>query len=252
MALSRRVVQSLEKICPGSSMTMDKEELVCYSFDAAATGTTQLPHGVVFPETTDQVSQIMALASREKFPVIPRGSGSGMTGGTLPVRGGVVMVMTRMNRVLSIDRENFTADVQPGVVTGDFHRIVEEQGFFYPPDPASSAFCTLGGNIGECAGGPRAVKYGVTRDYVLGFEAVLPSGEVIRTGVRTAKGVAGYDLTRLIVGSEGTLAIVTRITLRLLSRPESVGTLAVLFDTMEKAASTVSAIIRESVLSIFR
>ena len=246
MALSSTVIRDLKKICPGPALTLEPEELLCYSFDA--TGRTSLPHAVLFPETTEQVSKIMAMAFKEKIPVVPRGSGSGMTGGTLPLKGGIVIVLAQMNRILAIDKENFTADVQPGVVTADFHKAVEKKGLFYPPDPASSAFCTLGGNIGECAGGPRAVKYGVTRDYVLGLEAVLPSGEVIQTGVRTAKGVAGYDLTRLIVGSEGTLAVVTRITLKLLALPNSVQTLAVLFDTMEQAALTVSAIIREAVL----
>jgi glycolate oxidase len=153
-----------------------------------------------------------------------------------------------MNRILEIDTENLTARVEPGVVTGDFHREVERLGLFYPPDPASSSFCTIGGNIGECAGGPRAVKYGVTRDYVLGLTAVLSTGQIIHTGVKTAKGVAGYDLTRLIVGSEGTLAVVTEVTLRLVPLPAAVKTMAVVFDSIKKAAETVSGIIRESVV----
>ncbi|MFO7751294.1 MAG: FAD-linked oxidase C-terminal domain-containing protein, partial [Desulfobacteraceae bacterium] len=210
--------------------------------------TAFMPEAVVFLGNSHQVSKIVKLANQASFHVIPRGSGSGMTGGVLAVKGGVVMVMTRMNRIISIDRENFVAVAEPGVVTRDLHRAVENQGLFYPPDPASSAFCTLGGNVGECAGGPRAVKYGVTRDYVLGLEAVLPSGQIIKTGVKTAKGVAGYDLTRLIVGSEGTLAVVTGIVVKLLALPETVKTMAVLFDSMEKAAAAVSAIIREAVV----
>jgi glycolate oxidase len=153
-----------------------------------------------------------------------------------------------MNRILSVDTDNLVARVEPGVVTADFHAAVEQRGLFYPPDPASSAFCTLGGNLAECAGGPRAVKYGVTRDYVLGLEAVLPTGEIIHTGVQTAKGVVGYDLTRLIVGSEGTLAVITAMTLRLLPLPESVRTLTVVFDTMDRAAATVSEIIRRGLI----
>ena len=171
-----------------------------------------------------------------------------MTGGSLPLEGGVVLAMGRMNRIHDIDEENFTAGVEPGVITGDFHKAVEKKGLFYPPDPASSAFCTLGGNIGECAGGPRAVKYGVTRDYVLGLEAVLPTGEIIHTGVKTAKGVAGYDLTRLIVGSEGTLAVVTRMRLRLIPLPEKIETLSACFTDIHQAARTVSAIIRRGIV----
>jgi glycolate oxidase len=194
------------------------------------------------------VSKILEIATRYKVCVTPRGSGSGMTGGTLPMGGGIVMAMGRMNHILEIDTDNLIARVEPGVVTGDLHRAVEQQGLFYPPDPASSSFCTIGGNIGECAGGPRAVKYGVTRDYVLGLEAVLPSGRIIHTGVRTARGVAGYDLTRLIVGSEGTLAVVTAVTLRLLPLPGAVKTMAAVFHSIKQAAETVSGIIRESVV----
>lgn len=245
MGLKDSLYQALYQIT-GSNATKEAEELCCYAYDA--TGQSFLPDAVVFPGSTSEVSEILKLASREGIPVIPRGNGSGMTGGSLAVNGGVVMVMSRMNRILEIDSDNFIARVEPGVVTGEFHRAVEQQGLFYPPDPASSAFCTLGGNLGECAGGPKAVKYGVTRDYVLGLEAVLPSGKVIRTGVRTAKGVAGYDLTRLIVGSEGTLAVITQATLKLLPLPEAVRTMAVLFPTIDQAAQTVSAIIKESLI----
>lgn len=246
MTISDSLFTKLKGITGPCGITREKEELVCYSFDA--TGRSFLPDAVVFPSSTQEVSEILELAAVNSVCVIPRGSGSGMTGGTLPVMGGIVMVMVRMNRILEIDSENLIARVEPGVVTGDLHGAVEKLGLFYPPDPASSSFCTIGGNIGECAGGPRAVKYGVTRDYVLGLEAVLPSGEIIHTGVRTAKGVAGYDLTRLIVGSEGTLAVVTAITLRLVPLPEAVKTMAVTFDSVKTAAETVSGIIRESVV----
>ncbi len=178
----------------------------------------------------------------------PRGAGTGMTGGALAVQGGLVMVMTRLKRILSIDTENLVAEVEPGVVTGHFQEVVEGEGLFYPPDPSSAAYCTLGGNVAECAGGPCAIKYGVTRDYVLGLEVVLPTGEIISTGVHTAKGVVGYDLTRLMVGSEGTLGVITKIVLRLLPLPEEVRTLSVVFSSIHDAARTVSEVARSGIL----
>ncbi|MBF0378630.1 MAG: FAD-binding protein [Desulfamplus sp.] len=245
MKLKESLYKSFNKITNGYA-TVSPEELCCYAYDA--TGQTFMPDIVVFPSSTSEVSQILEIASKEKIPVIPRGSGSGMTGGSLAVQGGIVMAMSRMNRIIEIDCDNLTAKVEPGVITGEFHKAVEKYKLFYPPDPASSSFCTIGGNLGECAGGPKAVKYGVTRDYVLGLEAVLSSGQIINTGVKTAKGVAGYDLTRLIVGSEGTLAVITQATLKLLPLPESVKTMAALFPTIDHAAKAVSAIIKESVV----
>ena len=171
-----------------------------------------------------------------------------MTGGAVAVDEGLIVVLTRLNRILEIDTDNLVAHVEPGVITGDFQAAVEAKGLFYPPDPSSLAFSTLGGNLAECAGGPRAVKYGVTRDYVLGVEAVLPTGERISTGVQTTKGVVGYDLTRLLIGSEGTLAIITRITFRLLPLPEATGTMAVFFSSIDTAANAVSAIIRKAII----
>ena len=246
MEFSDSVYKSLQKISGKINVTRQKEELLCYSYDA--TGNSFLPEFVVFPGSQKEVSQILSLATKQNFIVVPRGAGSGMTGGAVPVKGGLVLVTSRMNEIFEIDENNLTARVQPGVIVADIHKKVEEKNLFYPPDPASSSVCTIGGNIGECAGGPRAVKYGVTRDYVLGLTAVLPSGEVIKTGVKTAKGVAGYDLTRLIVGSEGTLAIVTEITLKLLPKPVSIKTMAVFFDTMQKAAKAVSGIMKEAVI----
>jgi len=245
--LSEKILEQLARITGVKYTVADMEEMVCHSYDAAARS-GHLPHAVVAPANTDQVSRILALASEEGFCVVPRGSGSGMTGGAVPVKGGVVMVTSRMNRILEIDKENFVARVEPGVVVKDLHDAAAKEGLFYPPDPASSPVCTIGGNVAECAGGPRAVKYGVTRDYVLGLEAVLASGEVIRTGVRTTKGVAGYDLTRLLVGSEGTLAVVTQITLKLIAAPQKVKTMAAVFDSMESAAGTVSKVMRDAVL----
>ena len=238
--------QKLKEIVGPDYCSRAKEDLACYAYDATAY--VYLPDAVVFPRNAGEISAILRLANEEGFPVIPRGAGSGMTGGSLAVSGGVILVMTRFNRILNIDRDNLIAFAEPGVVTGHFHAAVERQGLFYPPDPSSSEFSTLGGNLAECAGGPRAVKYGVTRDYVLGLEAVLATGEIIRTGVQTAKGVVGYDLTRLLVGSEGTLGIITHITLRLLPLPETTKTLTAFFDRMETAAETVSEIIRRCII----
>jgi glycolate oxidase len=207
-----------------------------------------LPECVVFPGSPLEVAEILKLANRERFPVFPRGAGTGMVGAALPRSGGVAMVMVRLNKILEIDQNNMIAVVEPGVITGEFQRQVSKYGLFYPPDPASLQFSTIGGNAAMCAGGPRAVKYGVTRDYVLGLQVVLPTGEIIRTGTRTQKGVVGYDLTRLMVGSEGTLGIFTQIILRLIPAPESVRTLLAVFPVLENAARTVSEIIRHRII----
>jgi glycolate oxidase len=185
-----------------------REDLLSYSYDA--TGTAYLPDAVVIPQTVEQISRLMVFANRHRIPVIPRGAGSGFTGGSLACTGGIVLVMERFDRIREIDTDNMYAVVEPGVVTARLHEAVEEKGLFYPPDPASMGFSTIGGNIAENAGGMRAVKYGVTRDYVMGLEVVMPSGQVVKTGSKCIKDVVGYDLTNLFVGSEGTLGIITR------------------------------------------
>lgn len=206
------------------------------------------PDAVAFPGTDEEISRILGLATRTGFPVIPRGAGSGMSGGALPVRGGLVLVMNRFNRIFSIDQDNLTAKVGPGVITAHLQEAVERLGLFYPPDPASLHISTIGGNVAECAGGLRAVKYGVTRDYVLGLRVVLPTGEIINTGVETIKGVAGYDLTRLITGSEGTLAVITSVTLRLIPKPAAKKTMIAFFPDVTSAVLTVSDIIRKKIV----
>lgn len=244
--LSERIVQDLKDIVGAENVSCETADRILHAFDA--TQRRFLPEVVVHAESAEQVSRVVRLASEHRIPVLPRGAGSGFTGGSLPIKGGIVVVLTRMNRILEIDADNLTATVEPGVVTGRLQQEVQRLGLFYPPDPASKDFCTLGGNIAECAGGPRCVKYGVTRDYVLGLEVVTPSGEIIHTGGRTMKNVVGYDLTRLFVGSEGTLGIVTRITLRLLPKPEASKTLLVAFATIDGAAQAVSAIIRGRII----
>jgi glycolate oxidase len=198
-------------------VTTRPEDLHCYSYDGTAK--PHLPDAVVFCDNSAQVSEVMQLADNYAIPVVPRGAGTGMTGGIVPLRGGIVLPMTRMNRIIEIDTQNQIAIVEPGVITGDLQREVRKHGLFYPPDPASLKYCSIGGNAAECAGGPSAVKYGVTKDYIIGLEVVLASGEVITTGARTEKSVSGYDLTRVFIGSEGTLGIITKLILRLLPLP---------------------------------
>ena len=244
--LKKKVTRQIAKIVGQGNISTHQEDRVCYSYDAV--NKRFLPDAVVFPANPEEVSAVLRLANKEQFPVIPRGAGTGFSGGTLAVLGGVVLVLIRLNRIIEIDTDNLTAVVEPGVVCGEFQKEVEKYGLFYPPDPASLAFSTLGGNVAECAGGPSALKYGVTRDYVTGLELVLPTGEILTTGVKTMKGVAGYDLTRLIIGSEGTLAIVTKIFLRLLPKPESKMVLMSLFKTIEASAQAVSQVIRNKIV----
>jgi len=244
--MNKNSMKKVQAIVGEKHFTSAREDLMCYSYDG--TGMEYMPSAVAFPGSAAEICSIMEIADHELFPVIPRGAGTGMTGGSLPVEGGLVLVMNRLNRILEIDRENQVAVVEPGVITGQFQAAVCKEGLFYPPDPASRDFCTMGGNVAECSGGPSAVKYGVTRDYVLGLEVVLPSGQLIHTGVRTAKGVVGYDLTRLFIGSEGTLGIVTKIIVRLLALPTHKNTYLVLTDSLRQAAELVSEILKGGIM----
>jgi glycolate oxidase len=225
----------------------DMESRIAYSYDATPLYQA-MPDGVVFPSTTQEVQAVMRIASKHRLPIVGRGSGSNLSADTVPIQGGLVMVMTRMNQILEIDRENLTATVQPGVYTQTLHEAVEREGLFYPPDPSSMKISTLGGNIAECSGGLRGLKYGTTKDYVLGLEAVLADGRVLSTGGKLYKDVAGYDLTKLLIGSEGTLAIITEATLKLIPLPESRRALVAHFDDLDAAARTVSAIIADRIL----
>jgi glycolate oxidase len=231
---------------PHITSSSNPEDLACYGFDAC--GLEGVPSAVVWPETTEHVAQIMKYAHENGIPVVPRGAGTGMSGGAVPLGGAVVLSMEKMNRILELEKGNLTVLVEPGIINGRLQREVEAQGLFYPPDPASMNFCTIGGNVAENAGGPRALKYGVTRDYVMEIEAVLPGGDIINVGVRTHKGVVGYDLVRLLVGSEGTLAVATKIRLKLLPLPENVLTLLCLFPDLEAAGKAVSQIVSSGII----
>lgn len=207
-----------------------------------------MPEGVISPRNTKEVSKIVKLCNENKIPIVPRGSGTNLCAGTTPLQGGIVLLFKHLNKILEIDEENLTMTTQPGVITGDIIKAAEEVGLFYPPDPGSMHISQIGGNIGENSGGLRGLKYGVTRDYVLGLEIVLPNGDIIRTGGKLAKDVAGYDLTRLYVGAEGTLGIITEATLKLVPIPEAKKTMLVLYHDLEEAAQTVSAIIANRII----
>ena len=218
-----------------------------------AYGTDALKRGapadvVVLPGTAREVSDVVRACAGRRIPIVPRGAGTGYTGGSVPTHGGVVLSLERMNRILEIDEANLVAVVEPNVVTGDLQDRVERVGLFYPPDPASLRQSVIGGNVAECAGGPRAFKYGTTKRYVLGLEAVLPTGEIIRTGGKVVKNVVGYDLTQLLVGSEGTLAIITQIILRLVPKPPGQATLRATFPDVESSVAAVTNIIRARVV----
>lgn len=223
-------------------------DLEVMSYDGL--GRAWWPEAVLSPITTEQVMAIVALANRHSFAVVPRGAGSGLTGGSWVMAGGVVLNLSRMNRILELDPGDMVARVEPGVITGDLQAAAEEIGLFYPPDPASRAFSSLGGNLAECSGGIRAVKYGVTRDYVLGLTAVTGGGELLKAGTRTIKGVVGYDLARLLIGSEGTLGIITEATLKLIPKPPAKATLIGLFPDVGQAARAVGEVFQAGVLPV--
>jgi glycolate oxidase len=244
--IEQRTIDQLTQIVGSDNVLTSKADRICYSYDA--TQQSFLPDVVVHPGSTGEISRIMKLANAEMVPVFPRGAGSGFSGGSLPTRGGIVLCTERLDKVLQIDEDNLVAVVEPGVVTEQFQQAVEKVGLFYPPDPASLKFSTLGGNVAECAGGPRCVKYGVTKDFIIGLEVVTPTGDIITTGGPTMKGVVGYDLTKLLCGSEGTLGIITRIVIKLLPLPEAKKTMLVMFDSIDGAARAVSAITKAKII----
>ncbi len=237
-----RAATELERALGPSKATRDREACATYASDESEAVGRQ-PDILVIAQTRDDVMRTLQIAEACGVPVTPRAGGTGRTGGAVPVAGGILLATHALNQVKEIDRENLIAVVEPGVVTGQLHELVEKEGLFYPPDPNSLASCMIGGNLGENAGGPRAFKYGVTREYVLGVETCLMGGRVIRSGKRTVKGVTGYDVTALLVGSEGTLGVFTEATLRLIPKPRDIATVLALFDDVQRAASAVSALI---------
>jgi glycolate oxidase len=244
--VENRPVPLFRQIVGADFVRTDDEARAVYGVDALGRG--HPADVVVLPGTTAEVSAVVRVCHDTRTPIVPRGGGTGYTGGAVPLHGGVVLSLERLNRILEIDEASLLAVVEPNVVTGDLQDAVERVGLFYPPDPASLRRSVIGGNVAECAGGPRAFKYGVTKQYVLGTEAVLPTGEVIQTGGRVVKNVVGYDLTQLLVGSEGTLAILTKIILRLIPKPPAAATLRATFPTMDMALDAVLRLLRARVV----
>lgn len=242
--ISPAMLSELKVICGDAYVLYDRESLEHYGQDETE-DYIFLPSVVVKPRTAGEISALLQFANREKIPVTPRGAGTGLSGGALPVFGGILLSMERFNSILEIDERNLQATVEPGVINQVFRDAVEAKGLFYPPDPASRGSCFLGGNLAENAGGPKAVKYGVTKDYVLNCEVVLPTGEIIWTGANVLKNSTGYNLTQLIVGSEGTLGVITKIVFRLIPLPTQNLLMLVPFFSPEKACEAVSAIFRK-------
>jgi glycolate oxidase len=239
-------VNQLTAIVGAEFIRADHAALASYGVDALGKG--HPPDVVAIPRNTNQIAAIARLCNDARVPLVVRGAGTGFTGGAVPTRGGVVLSMERLNRIIEVDELNLLAVVEPNVINAELQHAVEKVGLFYPPDPASLHQSSIGGNVAECAGGPRAFKYGTTKRYILALEAVLPTGEIIHTGSKAVKNVVGYDLTQLLVGSEGTLAIMTKITVRLVPKPQANATMLATFEGIRGAVDGVSEIIRRRVV----
>jgi FAD/FMN-containing dehydrogenases len=246
--LSKKPVDKLIEVLGREKVSTSLVERKLYSYDATPIPIERaLPSAVVFPTSQEDVQKLVKVCYEEEIPIFPRGAGSGLTGGAVPtLEKGVVVSFERMNR-FQIDVDNATAVVEPGVITYEFQREVERFGLFYPPDPSSFKYSTIGGNIAENAGGPRCLKYGVTREYVLGLTAVIKEGEVIKTGNPVIKDVAGYDITKLFVGSEGTLGLITSAVLKLIPKPKARGTALILFNNLEDVGRVVTRIMTSGI-----
>lgn len=238
-----KYIDQFKKIVGDAFVVVDEEQLKNYDHDETE-NLHFLPDVVIKPGTAEEISAVMMICNAQRIPVTPRGAGTGLAGGALPQFGGVLISMERMNAILEIDERNLQVTTEPGVITEVLQNAVKEKGLFYPPDPSSRGSCFIGGNISANSGGPKAVKYGVVKDYVLNLQVVLPTGEIIWTGANVLKNSTGYNLTQLIVGSEGTLGIVTKIVLKLLPHPKYDLLMLVPFNNLEKAGEAVSAIFR--------
>lgn len=245
--MKKSVLDKLKELVNAENVLDSPEDKIVFSYDGTPM-MSQLPEAIVLPKDVQDISKILKLANQEGFSVIPRGSGTGLSGGSIPTENSIILLMNRWDRILEIDRENLMAWVEPGVITGKFQKEVEAQGLFYPPDPGSQNICTIGGNVAENAGGLRGLKYGVTKNYVMGIEMVLPNGDLVHNGGKNVKDVAGYNIRDLIVGSEGTLGIFSKILLRLIPKPNTAQTLLAYFDSLGNAAESVSEIIANHII----
>jgi glycolate oxidase len=250
ITLGTTFLDDLRSTLPDVRLLTDPAETEAYRWDETEYMQPGRPLGVVFPTSTAEIAAIVRLAAAHRTPIVPRGAGTGLSGGAIAVEGALTLVLTRMNQILEINTRDQLAVVQPGVINADLGRAALEQGLFYPPDPASFESCSIGGNLAENSGGLRCVKYGVTRDFVMGLEVVLADGSVIRTGGRTVKDAMGYDLTHWFIGSEGTLGIVTEATLRLLPKPAAKLTMLAFFATVTDAGEAVAAMTRAGLVPV--
>lgn len=241
------VLAELKNIVGTENFLDSVEDKIVYAYDGTPM-VSHRPEAILKPRSAEEVSRIMKLANNDRFAVIPRGSGTGLSGGSVPTENSVVLLMNHWQKIHEIDSDNLTAWVEPGVITARLHKEVENIGLFYPPDPGSQNICTIGGNVAENAGGLRGLKYGVTKNYVMGIEMVMPNGDIVRNGGKNVKDVAGYNLRDLIVGSEGTLGIFTRILVKLIPKPQSTRTLLAFYNTLGDAAETVSEIIANHII----
>lgn len=245
---SKEALKDLINVLGTDNVFSEKEDLITYSYDATAAVASQEPDVVVTPTSTDQVVEIVKIAKRYKLPIYPRGAGTNLSGGAIPIKQGIVLTTMKMNKILEVDADNLTVLVQPGVVIQDLNNEAVKHGLIYPPDPGTVTTATMGGSVSECSGGLRGLKYGVTKHYIMGMELVLATGEVIKWGGKTVKNVSGYDLTALFTGAEGTLGIITKLLVKLIPAPEARKSMLAVFDDLDKAGNAISAIIRNKVI----
>ncbi len=246
-AIPSTALEELQSVLDSRSIIVEQDILETYGRDETS-DLFGAPDMLIRAKSTEDVSAVMRICSRYRIPVTPRGAGTGVTGGSVPIRGGVVLSLEKLNHIIEIDTDNFVAVVEPGVITGELQKAVAKLELLYPPDPASLETCSIGGNVAQMAGGPRALKYGTTKDYVLGLECVLVDGSVIKTGGKIVKNATGYNLTGIITGSEGTLAIITKLYLKLIPAPMVVKDLLIPFNSLEKAILTVTHILKQRIV----
>lgn len=246
--MSKELLQELEQALGKENVITKKEDLTCYSFDATPDMPNPLPDMVATPTCVEDVVKVVNIARKHKTPIYARGSGTNLCGGTVPLKGGIVLSMLKMNKIVEVDAENLVAVVQPGVIIQDLNNAVAGDGLIYPPDPGTVTTATMGGSVAECSGGLRGLKYGVTKDYVMGLEVVLADGQVARFGGKTVKNVTAYDMVKLFTGSEGTLGIITEIIVKLIPAPEARTAMLATFDKLEDAGDAIKAIIGNKVI----